>query len=136
MLSNAIKFTKKGNSITVHISQKIVDGRCMVCIAVKDSGIGIPKDKVNIIFERFGQVDNSLSRQAEGTGIGLSLVKMLVESQGGLITVHSKVGCGSSFIIMFPAKKTKVSTVEPTINEFTDNRLIQATAVEFSDIYL
>ncbi len=136
LLSNAIKFTKKGNSITVHISQKIVDGRCMVCIAVKDSGIGIPKDKVNIIFERFGQVDNSLSRQAEGTGIGLSLVKMLVESQGGLITVHSKVGCGSSFIIMFPAKKTKVSTVEPTINEFTDNRLIQATAVEFSDIYL
>lgn len=136
LLSNAIKFTKRGNSINVHISQKIVDSKCMVCIEVKDNGIGIPADKMNLIFERFGQVDNSLSRQAEGTGIGLSLVKMLVESQGGLITVHSQVRYGSSFIIMFPAKKTKVSTIEPTINEITDSRLIQATAVEFSDIYL
>jgi len=136
LLSNAIKFTHKGNSICVSVYQKIVDRKCMVCINVADNGIGIPKDKIDLIFEKFGQVDNSLSRQAEGTGIGLSLVKMLVESQCGVITLDSQVGHGSSFNIMFPAKKIKAAPVEHMIKEITDSRLIQATAVEFSDIYL
>lgn len=136
LLSNAIKFTPKGSSISVNVSQKIVENKCMVLIQVKDKGIGIPKDKIDLIFKRFGQVDNSLTRQAEGTGIGLSLVKMLVESQCGVITLDSKVGLGSSFNIMFPAKKLKEDPIEKTIKEITDSRLIQATAVEFSDIYL
>ncbi|MHB8065426.1 MAG: sensor histidine kinase, partial [Ruminiclostridium sp.] len=107
LLSNAIKFTHKSNSIFVNVSQKIVDSKCMVYIQVKDKGIGIPEDKIDLIFQKFGQVDNSLSQQAEGTGIGLSLVKMLVESQCGVITLDSQEGHGSSFNIMFPAKKLK-----------------------------
>jgi len=59
-------------------------------IKVKDSGIGIPKDKIKTIFERFGQVDSSLSRNAEGTGIGLSLVRMFVNAMGGEISVTSE----------------------------------------------
>jgi PAS domain S-box-containing protein len=162
LLSNAIKFTNRGNSIHVSVSQKLVDKRCMICIQVKDKGIGIPEDKVDIIFENFGQVDNSLSRQAEGFGIGLSLVKLLVKSQDGLITVNSKEGKGSTFNIMFPAKKVKElndsktpeasksskklqapkdlkdpkNSAEQAIIKSTDSRIIQETAVEFSDIYL
>lgn len=77
LLSNAIKFTPRGKSIFVMASQKIVKGKCKVCIKVKDQGIGISPDNQQLIFERFGQVDSSLSRQAEGTGIGLSLLKCL-----------------------------------------------------------
>ncbi len=136
LLSNAIKFTPKGNSINVKVSQKIINKKSMVRIQVKDNGIGIPSDKVNVIFERFGQVDNSLTRQAEGTGIGLSLVKMLVESQNGTISLESEVENGSSFSIMFPAKKVKNTKQERPKSGFSDDRLIQATAVEFSDIYI
>ena len=136
LLSNAIKFTPKGKSITVKVSQKIVKGKCKVCIQVKDKGVGIPNDKKELIFERFGQVDSSLTRQAEGTGIGLSLVKMLVELLGGEITLESKEGIGSTFTILLPIEKVKETPIEQMIEEITDNRLIQATAIEFSDIYL
>lgn len=136
LLSNAIKFTPKGKSVNVKVCQKILNKKRMVHIQVKDNGIGIPSDKVNVIFERFGQVDNSLTRQAEGTGIGLSLVKMLVESQNGTISLESKEGHGSSFNIMFPAKKVKKANLEQTKSVLSDSRIIQATAVEFSDIYI
>ncbi len=136
LLSNAIKFTQKGKAINVNVSQKTVDKKSMVCIQVKDNGIGIPRDKVNLIFERFGQVDNSLTRQAEGTGIGLSLVKMLVESQNGIIKLESKEGQGSSFNVFFPAKKIKKTQTKPVKCGITDGRLIRAIEVEFSDIYI
>lgn len=136
LLSNAIKFTPKGKTIDVKVSLKIVNRKSMILIQVQDNGIGIPNDKVNIIFERFGQVDNSLTRQAEGTGIGLSLVKNLVESQNGIITLESEEGQGSTFNIMFPAKKIKTKIFEQTKSRICDGRLIQSTAVEFSDIYI
>ncbi|QNU67723.1 PAS domain S-box protein [Ruminiclostridium herbifermentans] len=135
LLSNAIKFTPKGKAINVNVSQKTVDKKRMVCIQIKDNGIGIPKDKVNVIFERFGQVDNSLTRQAEGTGIGLSLVKMLVESQDGIIKLDSKVGQGSSFNVFFPARKNRKTKTKPVKCGINDGRLIRAIEVEFSDIY-
>ncbi len=90
LLSNAIKFTTEGKYIIVNLT--FIKGK--VCIKFKDTGIGIPPDKIDVIFERFGQVDSLLSRQAEGTGIGLSLVKRFVESLGGSISVKSKVGVG------------------------------------------
>jgi PAS domain S-box-containing protein len=136
LLSNAVKFTPKGKTISVRVSQKIVDRKCKVCIQVRDKGIGIPQDKMILIFERFGQVDSSLTRQAEGTGIGLHLVKMLVEIMCGEITLESKEGMGSTFTILLPVEKTKETPIEQMIKEINDNRLIQATAIEFSDIYL
>jgi len=132
LLSNAIKYTPKGKRILVTISSQ----KGLVCIKVKDEGIGIPKDKQTIIFERFGQVDSSLSRQAEGAGIGLNLVKMFVETLGGSISIKSKIGIGSTFTILLPSEQIQESKIEKTMQEISDNRLIQATAIEFSDIYL
>jgi two-component sensor histidine kinase len=105
-------------------------------IEVKDNGIGIPQDKLNLIFERFGQVDSSLSRQAEGAGIGLSLVKRFVESLGGSISVKSKVSEGSTFSILLPNEKVLAEHNENRMTNLMDNHLVQITTVEFSDIYL
>lgn len=132
LLSNAIKFTTSGNRILVTISSL----KGFVCIKVKDEGIGIPDDKVELIFERFGQVDSSLSRQAEGSGIGLSLVKMFVKALGGSISVKSKIGKGSVFTVLLPSRKVKGSTNKKVMQELSDNRLLQTIATEFSDIYL
>ena len=132
LLSNAIKFSPKGRGITVGLRRR--DGCVMVDVA--DEGIGIPEDKLEMIFERFGQVDSSLSRQAEGTGIGLSLVKLFVEALGGAISVNSAVGIGSTFTVSLPDRLTPEENTEAALEEFTDNRIVQATVIEFSDIYL
>lgn len=132
LLSNAIKFTPEGKSITV----KLRALKNNIRIEVKDNGIGIPKDKVDVIFERFGQVDSSLSRQAEGSGIGLSLVKRFVDALGGTISVKSKVGKGSKFIIILPNEKVLEKESLSSEVDLLDNRLVQVTTVEFSDIYL
>lgn len=132
LISNAIKFTPEGKSISVTL-RSIKD---KVCIEVKDSGIGIPQDKIDIIFDKFGQVDSSLSRQAEGTGIGLSLVKMFVKALDGSISVKSKVGKGSIFTVMFPNEKVAEEENTVKMENLMNNRLIEVTNVEFSDIYL
>lgn len=131
LLSNAIKFTPEGKSITVKLEPK----RSYISIEVKDNGIGIPKEKADVIFERFGQVDSALSRQAEGTGIGLSLVKRFVEALGGSISLKSSVGRGSTFTVLLPKQKMAEEDVEEELVEFSDNRIVQTIDVEFSDIY-
>ncbi|MVX66865.1 PAS domain S-box protein [Clostridium chromiireducens] len=133
LLSNAIKFTPAGKSIVV--SMNSLKGN--ICVKVKDNGIGIPQDKIDIIFEKFGQVDSSLSRQAEGTGIGLSLVKKFVEALGGSITAESTFGKGTTFIILLPDEMVlEEQNEKPIVDFMNDNRLVQITNVEFSDIYL
>ena len=135
LLSNAIKYTKSGKSISIKLSQKVVEGNCKICIKVIDRGIGIPTDKLETIFERFGKVDNSLSRQAEGSGIGLYLVKLLVELMEGNIGIESKEGKGSTFTVFLPSKKaTNIHQVQIDRN-FLDNKLIEAANIEFSDVY-
>ncbi|MBZ9607137.1 PocR ligand-binding domain-containing protein [Clostridium estertheticum] len=133
MLSNAIKFTNPGGSIFVNIS----DGEEYITISIEDTGIGIPGDKVNLIFDRFRQVDKSFTRNYEGSGIGLSLVKSLVEIQGGTITVESKYGVGTKFFIKFPVKVLKhdireesIKAIDNSINDFE-----QRIKIEFSDVY-
>lgn len=132
LLSNAIKFTPKGKSIIV----KLRNARGNISIEVKDTGIGIPMDKIDTIFERFGQVDSSLSRQAEGAGIGLPLVKKFVEALGGSISVKSRENKGSAFTIIIPNKKVLDEHNEEPMADLVDNHLVQVTRVEFSDIYL
>ncbi len=133
LLSNAIKFTKTGGKIIVNMYDK---GESVV-ISVKDTGRGIPKCKIDTIFERFVQIDKSLSRKQEGSGIGLSLVKALVELHDGTISVKSEYGKGSEFIIELPAKVV----AEENVNEKTDdnynnhNNYIESINIEFSDIY-
>lgn len=131
LLSNAIKFTPKGKSIYVNLlfkSRKAI-------IKVKDEGVGIPKDKQDIIFERFGQVDSSLTRQAEGTGIGLSLVNALLSVLGGTIELESEVGKGSTFTVTLPITKLKKNVLPQDKLQQTNSRIMQTVEVEFSDIY-
>jgi signal transduction histidine kinase len=132
LLSNAIKFTPEGKSITVTLSS--IENQ--ISVEVKDNGIGIPANKLDIIFERFGQVDSSLSRQAEGTGIGLSLVKKFTEALEGSISVKSETGKGSTFTILLPGETIIEENSKKEAGDLLDNRLVQTTRVEFSDIYM
>lgn len=102
LLSNAVKFTGKDASIKVRIH----DIGSNIQISIKDNGIGIPEDKKKMIFERFFQLDKTFTRKNEGSGIGLSIVKVLVELHDGSIEVESNVGDGSEFIIKLPARKS------------------------------
>jgi signal transduction histidine kinase len=136
LLSNAIKFTPAGKRVTVELSGKLYKGRRMICIKVKDQGIGIPKDKQGLIFDRFEQVDSVLTRQSEGTGIGLYLVKLMVNAFDGEIFLESEEGKGSVFILMIPSKRVKENIKIKEIQHMPESRLVQSIATEFSDIYL
>lgn len=126
LLSNSGKFTKPGGSIMVKVS----NGEEFIAISVKDTGIGIAKDKQEMIFERFRQVDKSLSRNNEGSGIGLSLVKSLVELHKGTITIESEYGLGSEFIIRLPITKVDEGLVHTRGQDFSTAKI----DIEFSDL--
>lgn len=132
LLSNAIKFTPTGGNIWV----KVNENNQRLIISVKDNGIGIPLHKQKAIFDRFQQVDRSLTRQSEGSGIGLSLVKALVEKHNGDITVNSQLDQGSEFIIEIPCKVllNDQNESEPAADQRTDNH-VEKINIEFSDIY-
>lgn len=100
LISNAIKYSPKGGDVTV--TGSFSDG--FVTMSVSDQGMGIPKEHMGKVFERFHRVDNRDTRQVGGTGIGLYLVKHLVEAHGGKIRIESEVGKGSSFIFTLPLK--------------------------------
>lgn len=129
LLSNAIKYTDDGGSIQVSLNKVNND----VIISVKDSGVGIPKDKLELIFDRFGQVNSILSRRCEGSGIGLSIVKSIVQMHGGKIEVFSEVGKGTEFVFNIPIKILEEENVILTC----DNKdyHIEKCNIEFSDIY-
>lgn len=128
LLSNSIKFTPSNKSILV---TNVIEENYFE-VRVKDEGIGIPKDKVNMIFERFTQVDNSLSKHSYGTGLGLSLVKKLVELMGGTINVESEEGKGTEFIVRLPKNKIYKNDIEydSCQHELNNNKII----IEFSDV--
>ena len=102
LLSNALKFTPDGGDIYLNI-RALPDNWCQ--IRVRDTGRGIPADQLPYIFDRFYQVDNTSTRRAEGTGIGLALTKELVKLLGGSITVSSKLNKGSQFTVLLPITK-------------------------------
>lgn len=131
LLSNAVKFTKSGGKIFVNIFDK---GEGII-ISVKDTGIGILEEKQKQIFERFIQVDKALSRASEGSGIGLALVKSIVEMHKGNIHVNSELGKGTEFIIELPAKVLS-ENIEVENNNCSQNDNIEKVKIEFADIYL
>ena len=103
-------------------------------ISVKDTGIGIPVDMRHSIFERFVQVDRAYMKKADGSGIGLSLVKALVEMHNGSIKVDSKVGEGSEFIIMLPGDVLSEDKKVEVLQNIDDSH-VKKISIEFSDIY-
>ncbi|HEX8833184.1 MAG TPA: HAMP domain-containing sensor histidine kinase, partial [Abditibacteriaceae bacterium] len=103
LISNAIKYSPSGGEVRVDVES---DG-LVLRVAVNDQGIGIPADKVGRIFEKFERVDDRDTRQAGGTGIGLFLVKHLVERHEGKIWVESELGEGSAFIFEVPLEPSQ-----------------------------
>jgi PAS domain S-box-containing protein len=130
LLSNSIKYNKDNGEIFVNIYDKIE----YLIVSIKDTGIGISEDKIGVIFERFRQVDTSLHRINEGSGVGLSLVKSLVEKHGGEIWVESKYGEGTEFFIKLPVKVLPEKNSEFDYTDFEDS-LVERVSIEFSDIY-
>ena len=103
LLTNAVKFTDDGD-ISVSVSSKVIEGnKHQIFFKVKDTGIGIPQDKINEIFQPFTQVELTLSRKRDGVGLGLAITKQLVELMGGEISVESESGKGATFSFMIPA---------------------------------
>ncbi len=127
IINNAIKFTEKGSvEIKTSISNQS-DHHTQIDFIIKDTGIGIPKNKLTSVFEPFVQADEDDTRKFEGTGLGLSIVKRLVEGQGGKIQVSSKVGAGTRFTFTLPFKKAKKNlltvpkVIEPFENQHPSN---------------
>lgn len=105
LINNAIKYTKSGE-ITIKINKEEKGGKSYGAIRVKDTGIGIPKDKQDLIWEEFRQVSEGFNRSFEGTGLGLSITKKFVEKLGGEIFLEkSEVGVGSVFTVLFPIEE-------------------------------
>jgi len=99
LAGNAIKFTEKGHVFIAVDAPRVSDGEALVRICVEDSGIGIPADKLPLLFNRFQQADTSTTRRFGGTGLGLAIARQLAQIMGGDITAESCVGVGSTFTV-------------------------------------
>lgn len=132
LVSNAIKFTPAGG--TVHLAVTALDGERFE-LAVQDSGIGIAPDKLPLLFQRFSQIDNSATRHYSGTGIGLALVKDLVELMGGEVGVNSEPGRGSCFFVRLPlgAEQTTEPAEASTLYERSSPSTTEQRHLRFDD---
>ncbi|MFI3209543.1 MAG: HAMP domain-containing sensor histidine kinase [Peptostreptococcaceae bacterium] len=129
LLSNAIKFNKPNGKIEVTLS--CVDE---IVISIKDFGVGIPKNKIKSLFKKFEQLKNSCKVEKQGSGIGLFLVKSLVESQNGKIFVNSIENIGTEFIIVLPNSKIEDEVLEQKF-DINCNLKVDRMKLELSDIY-
>ncbi|NQV15556.1 response regulator, partial [bacterium] len=141
LLSNAFKFTESGAAIQVDVQNlqpAKPDGNGHLSITIRDDGIGIPEERLNQIFDRFYQVDNSETREREGTGIGLALTRELVELHHGSIEVSSAESTGTTFTITLPLgadhlKPEEVSdSAEDLADEALEDQLVDETDVTSS----
>ncbi|NET42941.1 MAG: response regulator [Okeania sp. SIO2B3] len=150
LLSNAVKFTSEGGQ--VKLSGRLAYGSQIqgdyrpdcspinpstpyLCLEVKDSGIGIPEDRWNMLFSPFQQVDSSLSRKHEGTGLGLVLTRKLAELHGGTVSLNSQVSKGSIFRVWLPLTEMRQELVvnwesEESSQEFVENENIEEKELE------
>ncbi|QTN34024.1 response regulator [Akkermansiaceae bacterium] len=108
LVINSIKFTPSGGNIDVNLG---ITGK-RLGISVKDTGVGIPQENLERIFDRFWQVDTSSTRKFQGSGIGLALVRSVTESLGGEVAVTSRVGVGTEFRISFPVEESSGASTE------------------------
>ena len=115
LLDNAIKFTNKGE-IIVEIGKEIIDEKDWLYIKIKDTGIGIASDKIDLIWDEFRQVSEGLTRSYEGAGLGLTISKKAVELMQGDISVESELGVGSTFTVKFPAVSV-IPQIEKVVKE-------------------
>ncbi|WP_296766594.1 ATP-binding protein [Sediminimonas sp.] len=123
LIGNAVKFTHEGHVLVRVVGVQPGGGDTDVHIAVEDTGIGIPPDKIDHVFGEFNQVEDERNRQFEGTGLGLSISRRLIEMMGGQIWVESEAGTGSAFGIRLtlPAASTEEGTAPPAPDNGTDS---------------
>jgi len=112
LLSNAVKFTPEGGTVTISFALND-DG---LALTVSDTGIGMEPSEIPKALERFGQIDSSMSRHYEGTGLGLPLTKHLIELHGGTLTLVSQLGKGTSATVLFPAARLLCSPEQPIVD--------------------
>jgi signal transduction histidine kinase len=111
LMSNANKFTEKG-TVTISAHQGQENGRDWVALSVADTGIGIPPEQIDNALSAFGQVDNPFTRSQEGTGLGLPIVKSLVELHSGQFQIESAVGKGTKITMVMPAQRVDARLIE------------------------
>ncbi|MFH0736333.1 MAG: PAS domain S-box protein [bacterium] len=116
LIDNAIKYTDKG-SITIEIGIEKQDKNKLFYTKIKDTGIGIPKDKIEIIWDAFRQVSEGLNRGYEGSGLGLTICQKITKFMNGTIEVESALGKGSEFIVKFPVFTEIMKEQEPIIEK-------------------
>ena len=132
VLSNAIKFNRENGNIDVYIS---FDDK-YANISIKDTGIGIQKDKIDLLFHRFKKINNRLTKVNEGSGIGIYIAKELVKINGGDMIVNSELGEGTEFIIKLPIKKNESKVLdEIALTSCEIENREELYKVELSDIY-
>ena len=132
LISNSLKYGSEDDSIWVNIYDEYEN----IKIIFKDDGPGIPKEKCEDMFERFIQVDKSLNRNCEGSGLGLSLVKSLVELHDGNIKLNSDKGLGCEFTIIIPKISCEPDNISLISDSLEDESIIDKINIEFSDIYM
>ena len=128
LISNAVKFSARGDQIILNLQAAGED----ILLSLKDTGIGIEKENQQIIFDKFRQVDQSFKKKREGSGIGLSLVKSIIEMHGGKIEIDSVYGSYSNFKVFLPLKTIDQEIVEK--ESYSPDSLLNKVELEFSDI--
>ncbi|NOR74686.1 MAG: response regulator, partial [Draconibacterium sp.] len=126
LLSNAFKATQNEGAIKIHISEVVEQEQKIATISIKDNGVGIEKNKIPLIFERFYQLENTSNLHNSGSGLGLALVKKYVDLHKGSITVKSMFGKGSEFIIKLPIGR----------KHFSENIKLDEQKTEGSDLLI
>ncbi|MBI1343593.1 MAG: response regulator [Terrimonas sp.] len=138
LLGNSIKFTEKGS---VQVNCQLAEdrpGQQLVRLEVIDTGVGIEKEYLANLFDKFSQEDRSVTRKYGGTGLGMSITKYLVELKGGTIDVESEKNVGTRITIVFPLEKTEVTSIanpeyiSPDINKLSNCRILVVDDVEMN----
>lgn len=133
LISNSVKFTECGGKILVKVSSNYEEKKAY--ISVKDDGIGISEEAADIVFDRFSQVDDLLTRRSEGSGIGLAIVKSFTELHGGEVFLNKDLDKGTEITIGLPIKKVDSSEEQSFQDKVLDSR-DKRFEIEFSDIYM
>lgn len=136
LLGNAIKFTEQGKVELFCKPEQRTNTECSIIFTIKDTGIGIPKEKQDVIFERFKQADDNTTRKFGGTGLGLSITKKLISLFGGKLSLKSELGKGSEFSVQIPFKISKLIEEQPIIEdeENKTKRTLEVLLVEDNDL--
>ena len=134
LLSNAIKFTEQGYILISVELENEIDDEVQIHISVKDTGIGIPDDKQDLVFNKFDQADGSTTRKFGGTGLGLSISQQLCILMGGEISLLSEIDKGSEFSFTIDLKTAKDQSKLPTISDVAELEGLNALIVDDLDI--